>query len=268
MTRASRLRLPGALLTATIAGLSAFAGIGPALAAGTINYVALGDSYSSGDGAGSYSDGSCLESANAYPVLWHNSHGGNFVNATCSGATTTDVINSQLGGLSSSTTLVSITIGGNDVGFANVMLTCVLSSTSTCVSAVQKAENQAQTTLPGELDNAFAAIRSHAPNAKVVVLDYPQFYDLSKSSTCIGLSTTDRQYLNQGASVLDSVIQSAAGRAGDSFVDVNPYFAGHQICDSGSYIISVDWLNLGDSYHPNKNGQQYGYLPALVSATG
>ena len=44
----------------------------------------------------------------------------------CSGATTTDVMNSQLSALSSSTTLVSITVGGNDVGFSNIMTTCVL----------------------------------------------------------------------------------------------------------------------------------------------
>jgi len=263
-----RYRLPALVFTAAFAGLSAFASIGPASADGTTNYVALGDSYSSGDGAGSYTDGSCLESANAYPVLWHNSHGGTFTNETCAGATTSDVVNSQLGPLSASTTLVTITIGGNDVGFANVMTTCVLSSTSACVSAVQKAENEAETTLPGELDNALSAIASHAPNARVVVLDYPEFYDLSKSSTCIGLSTTKRTYRNQGADVLDSVVQDAAGRHADTFVDVKPYFAGHQICDSGSYLISVDWFNLSDSYHPNANGQKYAYLPALVSVTG
>ncbi len=254
--------------TAAMAGLSAFAVMGPAHAAGTISYVALGDSYSSGDGAGNYSDGSCLESANAYPVLWHNSHGGTFTNETCSGATTSDVINGQLGPLSASTTLVTITIGGNDVGFASVMTTCVLSSTSTCVAAVKQAEQEAQTVLPGLLDNTFTAIRSHAPNARVVVLGYPAFYDLSKSSTCLGLSTTDRTYLNQGAGVLDSVIQGEAGKYGDTYADVNPDFAGHQICDSNSYLISVDWFNLGDSYHPNANGQKYGYLPALVSVTG
>lgn len=263
-----RYRLPAFALTAVIAGLSAFTAIGPANASGPISYVALGDSYSSGDGAGNYTGGSCLESANAYPVLWHNSHGGGFTNVTCAGATTSDVLSSQLGGLSASTSLVTITIGGNDVGFANVMITCVLSSTSTCVKAVQNAESQAQSTLPGALDNTFAAIKSHAPNARVVVMGYPEFYDLSKSSTCIGLSTTDRTYLNQGADVLDGVISTAAAKYGDAYVNVNPYFAGHQICDSHSYLISVDWLNLGDSYHPNASGQQYGYLPAVVSVTG
>ena len=265
---ARRIRSCVLAVTAVAAGLAAFAAIGPAHAAGPISYVALGDSYSSGDGAGSYSDGSCLESAHAYPVLWHNSHGGTFTNETCSGATTSDVINGQLGPLGASTTLVTITIGGNDVGFASVMTTCVLSSTSTCVAAVQRAEQEARNVLPGLLDTTFVAIRGHAPNAKVVVLGYPAFYDLSKSSTCIGLSTTDRTYLNQGAGVLDSVIQAEAGKYGDTFADVNPHFAGHQICDARSYLISVDWFNLGYSYHPNASGQRYGYLPALVSVTG
>lgn len=256
------------IVLATAAALSAFAATTPALASSPISYVALGDSYSSGDGAGNYSDGSCLESANAYGVLWHNAHGGSFTNETCAGATTADVINSELGPLSASTTLVTITIGGNDVGFASVMETCVLGSDTTCVNAINQAEQQAQSVLPGRLDTVLSDIASRAPSAKVVVLDYPQFYDLSKSSTCIGLSTTKRININQGAAVLDGLMSAAASRNGDTFVDVNPFFAGHQICDSNTYMISVDWLNLSDSYHPNASGQAHGYLPALDSVTG
>jgi lysophospholipase L1-like esterase len=266
--RARRLRLLAILTTTALAGLSAFGAVRSASASGTVSYVALGDSYSSGDGAGSYSDGACLESAKAYPVLWHDAHGGAFANETCAGATTADVLASQLGPLGASTTLVSVTIGGNDVGFTSVMETCVLKGNSACIGAVQKAESQAQASLPGALDNVLAAIAARAPGARVVVLGYPEFYDLARSSTCIGLSTTKRTYLNQGADVLDGVIQAAAGRHGDSFVDVRPFFASHQICDAGSYLISVDWLNLTDSYHPNAGGQRNGYLPALDSVTG
>ncbi len=260
---------PSALAVAVgLAAVGAIASAAAASAASPISYVALGDSYSSGDGAGNYSDGSCLQSANAYPVLWHSAHGGSFVNETCAGATTSDVISSQLGPLSASTTLVTITIGGNDVGFSSVMETCVLGSDGSCVSAIQHAEQQAQSTLPGALDQVLSDIASRAPNAKVVVLGYPQFYDLSKSSGCIGLSTTKRTAINQGASALDSVISTAADRHGDTYANVNNDFAGHQICDSSSYLISVDFFNLGDSYHPNASGQQHGYLPAVDSVTG
>jgi lysophospholipase L1-like esterase len=87
----------------------------PAQAAPAVNYVALGDSYASGVGAGSVS-GSCGQSPNAYPALWATaSSPASFKFAACSGATTSDVISSQLSSLSSSTTLVSMTIGGNDL---------------------------------------------------------------------------------------------------------------------------------------------------------
>ena len=264
----SRARL-SALLIAAASFTALASGGAMASAASSVHYVALGDSYSSGLGAGSYSDGSCDQSSNSYGVLWAKANGpASFANETCSGAPTSSVISSQLGALSSSTTLVSITVGGNDVSFASVMETCVLDSTSKCVSAVDAAESQAETTLPGSLNTVFADLKADAPNAKVVVLDYPQFYDLSKSSSCIGLSTTDRTDLNQGSSVLDGVVQAAAARYGDTFVDVNPYFTGHQICDSNSYLHSVNILDIDESYHPTSSGQADAYLPAFTSAAG
>jgi lysophospholipase L1-like esterase len=107
----------------------------------------------------------------------------------CAGATTSDVIGSQVSALSAATTLVSITIGGNDAGFSSVMETCVLSSTSTCLSAVAAAKAFAATQLPARLTSTLQAIRQHAPNARIVLLGYPDLYNLSRSSTCIGLSS-------------------------------------------------------------------------------
>ena len=262
-----RPRLIAAACTLAAASLGLLAAAPAASAQSTAHYVALGDSYSSGVGAGNYSDGSCDQSSNAYPVLWSNANApASFANETCSGATTSSVISSQLGALNSGTTLVSITVGGNDVGFSSVMETCVLESTSSCVSAVNNSENEVANQLPGELNSVLGDIKADAPNARVVVLDYPQLYDLSKSSTCIGLSTTDRTALNQGASEMDSAIQAAAGRYGDVFADVQNQFAGHQICDSSSWLHSVNFLDLSESYHPTASGQSSGYLPIFTAA--
>lgn len=261
----SRRRLLLAAITACACAVPAVAVAAPA-AAQAVNYVALGDSYASGVGAGSYysSSGSCDRSANAFSVLWANAnHPASYVSVACSGATTSDVVSSQVSALSSATTLASITIGGNDVGFTSVMETCVIFSTSDCVSAVHTAENEIATQLPGELNNALGAIAAHAPNARVVVLGYPDLYDLSKSSGCIGLSTTDRTDLNQAADQLDTQIQAAAGRYGDTFGDVRSAFTGHQICDSSSWLNSVDWFDLGVSYHPTAAGQSGGYYPVF-----
>jgi lysophospholipase L1-like esterase len=266
--RSSRL----SALTLAITGIAAvLVAAAPAASAAGARYVALGDSYSSGVGAGSYTaeSGSCDRSTNAYPQLWANAHApASYVSVACSGAKTTDVNANQLSALSSSTTLVSISIGGNDLGFANVMEDCVLYSTDTCVSELNAAENVARTSLPGWLDTTYNGIRSHAPNANVVVMDYPRFYhDLWY---CVGLSSTDRNKINEAADVLDGVIQAAASRHGFRFGDVRPAFAnGHEICDgSSSWLHSVDLSDIGDSYHPTAAGQSGGYLPAFTAQAG
>jgi lysophospholipase L1-like esterase len=258
---------PAAAAVTTACALTLAAG-GAAHAA-TVNYVALGDSYSSGVGSGSYtsSSGSCDRSTKAYSQLWTNANApSSFTFVACSGATTSDVLSSQISALSSSTTLVSITIGGNDVGFSGVMETCVLDSTASCVSAVTNAESEAQTQLPAKLDAVYAKIKSLSPNARVVVLDYPEFYDLSKSSTCIGLSTTDRTDLNQAADILDGVIKTEAAKYGGFvFGDVRSAFSGHEICDSSSWLHSVNILDIGESYHPTSSGQVGAFLPVFSS---
>src|ERR1700722_4391523 len=236
----------------------------PADAASTVHYVALGDSYSSGVGAGGTS-GSCDQSPNAYPKLWAvASSVASFTFAACSGARTGDGISSQLASLNAATTLVSITIGGNDVGFSSIMETCVLKSTSSCESAVSAGEKYATGTLPGLIDTTLADIRAHAPEAKIVVLDYPDFYDLS-AAICIGLSGADHQALDAGIGQLDSVIQAAAARNGDTFAAVRAEFAGHELCDHAGWLNSVT-LPIGNSYHPTTAGQKDGYLPVFAVA--
>jgi lysophospholipase L1-like esterase len=248
------------------AGLAAvlIGAVMPAQATSAVNYVALGDSYSSGVGAGG-ATGSCSQSPHAYPQLWATANPGvSFTFAACAGARTTDVIKNQLSSLSSSTTLVSITIGGNDVGFSSIMQTCVLDSTSACVNAVTAAENIATTTLPGQLSTTLADIRAQAPNAKVVVLDYPDFYDLG-AWFCFGLSSADHRALDGGIDILDGVIKQAAAANGDAFADVRSAFSGHELCDWGGWLHSVTWP-IGNSYHPTAAGQQDGYLPVFTAA--
>lgn len=267
----SRHRLVLAALALAAAALPVLAAAAPAAAQPVVNYVALGDSYSSGVGAGSYdsSSGSCDRSGNAYSALWAAAHApASYVSAACSGATTNSVIGSQLSALSSATTLVSITVGGNDVGFSSVMETCVLHSTATCVSAIAASESEIASALPGELDSALAAISARAPNARVVVLGYPHLYDLGKSSSCLGLSTIDRTDLNNAADALDGAIQAAAQRHGDVFADVRNQFAGHEICDSGSWLHSVNLLDIDVSYHPTAAGQSGGYYPVFSANAG
>jgi lysophospholipase L1-like esterase len=261
------LRLRGLALTvvallATLFG-AASASAASANASGGA-YAALGDSYSSGYGASStYIDSTCDTSTAAYGYLYAQATSpSSFDFAACAGAVTTDVIDNQLGGLNSSTALVSMTIGGNDVGFSNVMQTCLLSSDATCLSAVATAESTAQNQLPAKLDTTYSDIRQAAPNAHVVILGYPEFYDRGQSSCSDTMDATKRTALDNGSDLLDNVIQTEVAKySGFTYEDVRSRFAGHEICDSTPWI--NNWYDFGGAYHPSAAGQANAYLPGL-----
>jgi lysophospholipase L1-like esterase len=252
----------------SLAAAAVTASVTPASASST-NYVALGDSYSSGTGTGSYDlDSGCQRSSKAYAALWASAHSpASFKFVACSGAKTGDVLNNQLSAVTSSTTLVSITIGGNDAGFSSVMQTCVLGSDSDCTNAVNNAENYARNTLPGNLNNLFGQIRSRAPSARVVVLDYPHLY-ITDDSFCVGMSHTKHVALNGAADVIDGTISTSASQAGFTFADVRSQFSGHELCSGDDWLHAVDFGDIGSSYHPTALGHSSGYLPVLSSHTG
>jgi lysophospholipase L1-like esterase len=268
--RSSRVPIVGILTGSTALAaaltLALVATAVPANAA-TVNYVALGDSYSSGVGAGNYysSSGSCDRSPNAYPALWAAANSvTTFTFAACSGAKVSDVISSQLSALSSSTTLVSFTIGGNDAGFTSIMETCILSSTSTCERDIASAEASINATLPGKLATLLSDVHGAAPAARVVMLGYPDFYDLSPS-ICLGLSRGDHQAIDAGINDLDGILATAAANNGAVFADPRPKFSGHELCDGSGWLHSLT-IPIGSSYHPTATGQASGYLPTFSAA--
>jgi hypothetical protein len=244
------------------------AGAAPALA---VRYVALGDSYSSGTGTRTYYDSSCQRSVYAYPYLVHNAHTSwAFVQAACSGAKTGDVINTQSASLTSDTNWVTYTIGGNDAGFSSVITECAQPWwSSNCNGAIDQAQSYITNTLPGRLDLVNNKIKSLAPIAKVIVLDYPHLFMGEDCNAGTWFSPAEETRLNQTADMLRTQLQNAAARAGANFVtkDAIPPFIGHAICDS------TEWLNglsnpVGESYHPNRTGHSSGYAPLVRAVLG
>ncbi|GAA2066770.1 SGNH family lipase [Streptomyces albiaxialis] len=226
------------------------------------SYVALGDSYSSGVGAGDYESGDCKRSANAYPKLWSAANSpASFDFTACSGARTSDVLANQLGPLNDATGLVSISIGGNDAGFADAMQTCVLQGESACLTRIQEARDYIANTLPGKLDEVYDAIRAKAPNAKVAVLGYPHIYKL-QGDCSVGISEKSREAVNAASDDLNDVTAKRAADHGFSFGDVRSTFAGHEICSGDEWLHSVT-IPVDESYHPTAAGQSGGYLPVL-----
>lgn len=234
------------------------------------NYVALGDSYASGTGTREYFDdsGDCYRSPKAYAQLWADSHDvSSFAFDACSGAVTDDVLANQLGSLSEDTTLVTISIGGNDIGFADVIQDCLLGSNDSCDAAVSEGEDKARNELPDKLDATYSEITAAAPNAEVVVVGYPQINEPTGDCGVPGFNETKRQRINAGGDVLAGVIAEQAAAAGFTFADARAAFEGHGVCSD------AEWINgpsspLRESFHPNVDGHAEGYLPVVNAAMG
>ena len=215
---------------------------------------------------------SCQRSAYAYPSLIAAAKGYALNFRACSGATVADVTNSQLSALSAANAYVTISVGGNDAGFASVLTTCAQPSwLSNCTGAVDGAQRYITNTLPGSLATLYASIRAKAPNAKVVVVGYPRIFNGTDCNLLTWFSGSEMTRLNQTADQLDSTIAAAAASAGFGFVSPVPAFVGHAVCDRPEWINGLS-SPITESFHPNRSGQASGYTPlvspALVGATG
>jgi lysophospholipase L1-like esterase len=260
---------PAHLLASAVTAAAAVIALATPASAAPVNYVALGDSYASGLGTGSYdgSSGSCKRGPLAYPALWASSHSvASFSSVACSGARTSDVLDNQVSALTASTTLVTLQVGGNDAGFTDVVTTCTFGSDQDCVNRVNQSKAYIQNTLPGLLGNVYGTVRSKSPSAKVVILGYPRIYKVPGSCN-VGLSDTKRAAINSGSDALHATIGARAGAAGFSYVDVRGVFTGHEICSSSWWLNGLSWP-VEESYHPNRAGHQSGYLPALRTVIG
>jgi lysophospholipase L1-like esterase len=251
-----------------IGGLLAFV-LGMLLPAATAaalpQYAALGDSYSSGVGARVFykESGECDRSPDAYGPKIAAAKGYALSFQACSGATTTEVNSKQLGSLSSSTSLVTITIGGNDAGFSNVIINCALYY-FTCGSAISEANEFIKKKLPGLLETTYKDIRAKATTAKVVVLGYPKLFTKEGATCNVNFLTSgNEKKMNESAELLDGVIRGRAEAAKFTFVNPTTAFEPHEVCSSS------EWLNgqsnpLSESYHPNVSG--YAEFTTLIEA--
>ncbi|RPF20973.1 SGNH/GDSL hydrolase family protein [Myceligenerans xiligouense] len=230
------------------------------------SYVALGDSYSSGTGTRSYIDDGtqCLRSTYAFASLTAAAKGYSLNFRACSGAVVADVTNSQLSALNSNTRYVTVSVGGNDAGFADVLTECALPAwASDCAGAVAAGRAFITNTLPGRLNALYASIRTRAPGAEVVVVGYPKIFMGEDCNLLTFFSPSDQAALNDAVTHINSITATAAAAQGFTFVNPVNRFTGHAVCDS------TEWINgfsnpIQESYHPNRLGHANGYTP-LVS---
>lgn len=219
-----------------------------------LRYAALGDSYSAGMGGGDET-GKCRRSPHAYPHQLAASKTimlSRFV--ACAGATTSDVLAHQIDALDPQIDLVTITIGGNDLDVAALPTACNRGENATCKAAVARSVALLHK-LPAKLDKTYKAIAKAAPHARILVADYPLFYDLPEidantlgSDELSSIVGVDAAVASLDSTISNAVAKQRAAGTDIHFVDVS--FKGHAI------NAKKPWFVLGgvDAYHPTKSG--------------
>ncbi len=255
-------------------------------------YVALGDSYTAGpdipDQAGQ--PAGCQRSTRSYPYLVARALGltaGQVRDVSCAGATTRELMSAQqtsdgtnpaqLSALSATTTLVTVGIGGNDVGFGPALTRCAeldllpvligkgASTMTPCqdyYTTVGSADLQQRMTDAGNgLAAALAAIKARAPEARVYVVGYPDLLPASASAGCslsLGITPGDLAFINQQEQRLNQALRERAAAAGASYVDTYTPSAGHDACTAPAVRWTEPLLPSSPAapLHPNATGEQ------------
>ncbi|HEX6470883.1 MAG TPA: hypothetical protein VF069_17420 [Streptosporangiaceae bacterium] len=301
-----------------------------------VNYVAMGDSYSVGEGLQPFDansdfndppqNDSCHRASRAYSrMVKLPGHTGtieqeaaeghaDFHFLACSGAIATSITDDAIDGpgqndgentdwhgrdwhsgeipqvdqgyLDTDTTLVTLSVGGNDVRFADVMRGCT-AGVNGCDNAEFKLTHRGkvdpqplfryephviQDLLPDKLEAVYLAVHDRAPNARIVVVGYPRLFHASNPSACkLAPVGTAVVMLNLWADQLDDVIGTTVADLRDlfgydiRFVDPRDAFDGHGPCDGDNYVNGVtapDSSGSGThspngmgSFHPTTAGQ-------------
>ena len=253
-------------------------------------YAAVGDSYSSGEGSGDYDafQRNCHRGADAWPRLVardlpRSLRMESYDLIACSGADSDALLGHEtakgqpaqlkvLAGIWPLPSLITVTEGGNDVGFAGVLENCLFFY---CAEngTLDKAEAKIGREEP-ILVKDYRAIKAADPRATLVVVGYPRLFP-GKESQVIPLCGTTwlvdatRAGLNKLDAELDDVIKKAAGAAGVRYFDVTNALNGHEACTKDSWIYSIGWFDPTREWfqqdgHPTTPGQRK--IASIVSA--
>ncbi len=289
-----------------------------------IDYLGLGDSYTSGEGAFDYLAGTdtandvCHLSANSYPLLLtrdlFSNLGGHSV--ACSGAeindvgSTSDSYRGQVNGVANWQQLqqtepalldsvmtgflpgyvaqqrfvsqyqpgvMTVSVGGDDVGFGDMLERCVepqLSahlSDDTCFDTYEdrlEVKNLIDRTVP-RWTALYRQLVAEAPGTRLYAIGYPQIMvDNGNCALNVHLDRGEQEFAVELTDYLNGAVQQAAAAAGVIYVDIDQALAGHRLCETASYDVAVNGLTAGtdggplgvnifgkESYHPNALGQ-------------
>ena len=232
--------------------------------------AALGDSYSSGEGNPPFdaASGACHRSPQAWPRLLdtedeavdtvaHIACSGARIGALTSGISGEAAQLTQLGAVDPAPDLVTLTIGGNDLGFAEILWDCIWLNCATDGKVAAK-RTLLRNTLARRLADTYRAVRSRT-SADVIVVGYPRLFPRTPAGGCrLWLADNERTALNDLAAALDSAAATAAATAGVTYVSTLNALNGHELCSASPWVypIGLNCPFVTLCGHPTLNGQR------------
>jgi lysophospholipase L1-like esterase len=267
-----------ALVAAATVPAAAHGGEGghPGHGGGGTRYVSLGDSYTSGPGIPRQVDADCARSDHNYPSIVAAGHRGTALrDVSCAGATTEHMWQAQganppqLDALGRGTDVVTVQIGGNDVGFGSIIATCASLAAqdpagSPCkdhygTSGTDRLTLDVLETAP-KADRVLRAVRARAPHARVLVVGYPDLLpdDGVGCFPAVPFAARDFPYLRDTEKRLNLMLRLVAARNHAEYVDTYGPTVGHDMCEAPAdrWIEPLRPASPAAPAHPNAKGEE------------
>jgi lysophospholipase L1-like esterase len=270
------------VVACTIVALVGWALVAAHAGAATGPYVALGDSYTAGPlvPRATGSPILCGRSTNDYPAdVARAIAPSSFINASCTGATTVDMTQSQslargarsappqFDALAANDSLVTVGIGGNDAGLISIAEKCAeldvlwpfgdrcrssyqAGGADTAVAAIAAAGPKVAQVIDG--------IRLRAPHARVLVVGYPDGLPQNGTSCypIVPVSRADVSWFNSLEIDLDRVLWQTAWANGATYVNTFTSSLGHDACSgSNAWVNGIIPTSPALPLHPNQVGE-------------
>lgn len=255
-------------------------------------YVAMGSSFAAGPGITSLADtppDRCQRSADNYAHQLARKRGLNLVDVSCGGATTANILSpwrelpAQIDAVTPDTRLVTVTIGGNDVGFVSSLMlgSCegnhpaasgqvaamcerlrayARDNPQTAGSAVISADEAAWAKVEHGLDEIAKEVRQRAPQARLIFVDYIRVVPPSELCPTVPLSDQAAERARAIASRLEQLTAAVAHRAGAELVKASELSRGHDACAKDNWatgFVKAPGASSFAPYHPT--------LPAMTA---
>lgn len=169
--------------------------------------------------------------------------------------------------------VLTLTMGGNDLGFADTIKACIATACDDAHNANQKRQDgQNIYNLYDNLLGLYSQLHQASPATKIYAIGYPKF--IKEGTACavnVRLDDAEREFINQATTYANSVIEAAAKKAGVKYIDISDSLAGHELCAGSADQLAVNGITLGDdenipytnlkwigheSFHPSPAGQR------------